>query len=100
MALVVLAAASLHTDAAARLKIGFVYLGPISDLGWTYQHEVGRRAVVAAFGERVDTTYLENVPEGPDAERFIEQLAHRPSAHLRRLVRLHGSGHQGRGQIS
>jgi basic membrane protein A and related proteins len=75
VALVVLAAASLHTDAAARLKIGFVYLGPIGDLGWTYQHEVGRRAVVAAFGERVETTYLENVPEGPDAERFIEQLA-------------------------
>jgi basic membrane protein A and related proteins len=67
--------AAFHGNAAGRLKIGFVYLGPIGDLGWTYQHEVGRRAVVAAFGDRVETTYLENVPEGPDAERSIEQLA-------------------------
>jgi basic membrane protein A and related proteins len=67
--------ASLQSDAAGKLKIGFVYLGPIGDLGWTYQHEVGRRAVVAAFGDRIETTYLENVAEGPDSERAIEQLA-------------------------
>ncbi len=73
--LLAIAAATLQTGAAGKLKIGFVYLGPIGDLGWTYQHEVGRRAVVAAFGDRVETTYLENVPEGPDAERSIEQLA-------------------------
>jgi basic membrane protein A and related proteins len=66
---------SLQSDAAGKLKIGFVYLGPVGDLGWTYQHDVGRRAVVAAFGDRVETTYLENVAEGPDAERAIEQLA-------------------------
>ena len=75
LALVALAAAAFHGSAAGKLKIGFVYLGPIGDLGWTYQHEVGRRAVVAAFGDRIETTYLENVPEGPDAERSIEQLA-------------------------
>ena len=75
MALLTIAAATLQTGAAGKLKIGFVYLGPIGDFGWTYQHEVGRRAVVAAFGDRVETTYLENVPEGPDAERSIEQLA-------------------------
>src|SRR5262249_27550305 len=75
VALVVFSAATLQTGAAGKLKIGFVYLGPIGDLGWTYQHEVGRRAVVAAFGDRIETTYLESVPEGPDAERSIEQLA-------------------------
>jgi basic membrane protein A and related proteins len=75
VALVVFSSATIHTGAAGKLKIAFVYLGPIGDLGWTYQHEVGRRAVVAAFGDRVETTYLENVPEGPDAERAIEQLA-------------------------
>lgn len=68
-------AATLQTYAAGKLKIGFVYLGPIGDFGWTFQHEVGRRALLAAFGDRIDTTYLENVPEGPDAERSIEQLA-------------------------
>jgi basic membrane protein A and related proteins len=75
LAIFAIAAATMQTGAAGKLKIGFVYLGPIGDLGWTYQHEVGRRAVVAAFGDQVETTYLENVPEGPDAERSIEQLA-------------------------
>jgi basic membrane protein A and related proteins len=74
-AVLVVACATFKTHAADKLKIGFVYLGPIGDLGWTYQHDVGRRALLAAFGDRVDTTYLENVPEGPDAERSIEQLA-------------------------
>lgn len=75
VALVAIAAATLQTHAAGKLKVGFVYLGPIGDLGWTFQHEVGRRAIVAAFGDRIETTYLENVPEGPDAERAIEQFA-------------------------
>jgi len=59
---------------ADKLKVGFVYLGPIGDMGWTYQHEVGRRGLVKDMGDKVETTYLENVPEGPDAERSIEQL--------------------------
>jgi len=60
--------------AADKLKVGFIYLGPIGDLGWTYQHELARQAVVKEFGDKIETTYLENVPEGPDAERAIEQL--------------------------
>src|SRR5579871_6501465 len=61
-------------NAADKLKVGFVYLGPIGDFGWTYQHEVARQSVVKSVGDQIDTTYLENVPEGPDAERSIEQL--------------------------
>jgi basic membrane protein A and related proteins len=61
-------------SAADKLKVGFVYLGPIGDMGWTYQHEVGRQGLVKTVGSQIDTTYLENVPEGPDAERSIEQL--------------------------
>ena len=61
--------------AADKLKIGFVYVGPIGDLGYTYQHEVGRQALQKALDDKVETTYLENVPEGADAERAIEQLA-------------------------
>jgi basic membrane protein A and related proteins len=60
--------------AAEKLKVGFIYLGPIGDLGWTYQHELARQAVVKEFGDKVETTFLENVAEGPDAERSIEQL--------------------------
>jgi basic membrane protein A and related proteins len=74
-AVLALAAVTFHAHAADKLKIGFVYLGPVGDLGWTFQHDVGRKALVAALGDKIDTTYLENVPEGPDAERSIEQLA-------------------------
>src|SRR6266849_1779968 len=67
--------ASLFSASAAdKLKVGFIYLGPIGDLGWTYQHELARQAVVKEFGDKIETTFLENVPEGPDAERAIEQL--------------------------
>ncbi|WP_199763131.1 BMP family ABC transporter substrate-binding protein [Bradyrhizobium guangdongense] len=61
-------------SAADKLKIGFIYVGPIGDLGWTYQHDLGRQALVKELGDKIETTYLENVPEGPDAERSIEQL--------------------------
>jgi simple sugar transport system substrate-binding protein len=61
-------------SAADKLKVGFIYLGPIGDLGWTYQHDLARQALVKELGDQIETTYLENVPEGPDAERSIEQL--------------------------
>ena len=60
--------------AADKLKIGFVYVGPIGDLGYTYQHEVGRQALQKALNDKVETTYLENVPEGADAERASSNL--------------------------
>jgi basic membrane protein A len=61
-------------SAQQKLKIGFIYVGPIGDMGWSYQHEVARRAIVDEFKDKIDTTFLENVNEGPDAERSIEQL--------------------------
>lgn len=61
--------------AATPLKIGFVYSGPVADVGWTHQHDLGRRLVEKEFGARVQTVYVENVPESPDAERVIRQLA-------------------------
>src|SRR6202166_2809636 len=70
------AGASLFgASAADKLKVGFIYLGPVGDFGWTYQHELARQALVKEFGDKIETTYLENVSEGPDAERSIEQLA-------------------------
>src|SRR5919107_2766373 len=56
-------------------KVGFVYVSPIGDAGWTYQHELGRRAVDAALGAAVKISHVENVPEGADAERVIRRLA-------------------------
>lgn len=59
-----------------KVKACFVYVGPVGDGGWTYQHDQGRQAVQAEFGDRVDaSTYQENVPEGADAERVLTQMA-------------------------
>jgi basic membrane protein A len=76
-ATVVLAVAGALTGASAqeKLKVGFIYVGPVGDMGWTYQHEVARRALMEQFEDKIDTSFLENVNEGPDAERSIEQLA-------------------------
>jgi basic membrane protein A and related proteins len=61
--------------AADKLKVGFIYVGPVGDFGWTYQHDVARKDIDKALGDKVETTFIENVPEGPDAERAIEGLA-------------------------
>ena len=61
--------------AVAPLKVGFVYVAPITDAGWVRQHESGRQAVEAALGAKVQTTYVADVPEGADAERVIRDLA-------------------------
>jgi simple sugar transport system substrate-binding protein len=76
VAAAILAASAVLGGASAqqKLKIGFIYVGPIGDMGWSYQHEVARRALMDQFKDKIDTTFLENVNEGPDAERSIEQL--------------------------
>lgn len=57
------------------LKAGFVYVAPITEAGWVRQHEEGRKAVQAALGAKVQTSFVENVAEGADAERVIRDLA-------------------------
>jgi len=70
-----LALGATAANAADPLKVAFVYVGPIGDHGWSYQHDQGRLAVEKAFGDKVKTTYVESVPEGADAERVIRRLA-------------------------
>ena len=60
---------------ADKLKVGFIYVGPIGDHGWTYMHDKGRLAVEKAFGDKVETVYLENVKYGPDSERAMRAMA-------------------------
>ncbi len=57
------------------LKVGFVYVGPVGDFGWSYQHDQGRQAIEKQFADKVVTTYVESVKEGADTERVINQLA-------------------------
>ena len=67
--------AMLSASAADPLKVGFVYIGPIGDHGWTYQHEQGRQMLIKEMGDKVTTSFVENVPEGADAERVIRNMA-------------------------
>jgi basic membrane protein A and related proteins len=63
--------------AADPLGIGYIYVGPVEDFGWTHAHDVGRKAVEAELGDQVKTTFVESVKEGPDAERVIAELANK-----------------------
>jgi simple sugar transport system substrate-binding protein len=68
-------AAVASAPKAEPLKAAWVYVGPIGDAGWTFAHDLGRKAVEAEYGDKIKTTFVEKVPEGPDAERVIRDLA-------------------------
>ncbi len=74
-ALAMSAFAATSAMAADKTKACFVYVGSIGDFGWTYQHNQGRKELEKHFGDKVETSYVENVKEGPDAERAIERFA-------------------------
>ncbi|MDF2371541.1 MAG: BMP family ABC transporter substrate-binding protein [Rhizobiaceae bacterium] len=71
---ILLAAGLATTGHAADLKMGFILPSPAADVGWAKQLDLGREAVEAAFGDRVETTMVESVPEGPDAARVMNQM--------------------------
>ncbi|MCB1497606.1 MAG: BMP family ABC transporter substrate-binding protein [Bauldia sp.] len=71
----VIAIATGSAGAADKLKACWVYVGPHNDGGYSEGHDKGRQMVEKELGDKVETTYVENVPEGPDAERAIERLA-------------------------
>lgn len=69
-------AATSAVATGKKFKVAFVYVGPIGDGGWTFAHEQGRLALNKTFGDKIETSYIENVPENPaDAERVITELA-------------------------
>ncbi|WP_242332979.1 MULTISPECIES: BMP family ABC transporter substrate-binding protein [Anaeromyxobacter] len=68
------APAAAPTAKAEPLKAAFVYVGPVGDSGWSFSHDLGRKNALAKFGDKVTTTFVEKVPEGPDAERVIRDL--------------------------
>src|SRR3954467_4408182 len=71
------AATLLATSAIAAdpVKVGFIYVSPVGDAGWSYQHDQGRKAMEKALGAQVSTVVVESVAEGADAERVIRDLA-------------------------
>lgn len=69
------APAAAPAPAPAPFKAAWVYVGPVGDAGWTYAHDLGRKAVEAEFGAKVQTSFVEKVPEGADAERVFRDLA-------------------------
>ena len=62
-------------SSAAPLKVGYIYIGPPGDHGWTYEHDQGRKYSVNKLGDKISTNYLENIPENADAVRAIRKLA-------------------------
>ena len=72
------AAAPAAAPAAAKaepLKIAFAYVGPVGDGGWTFAHDNARKALEKEFGDKIVTSFVENVPESADAERVIRDMA-------------------------
>ena len=69
-----LAGGAAFADGHDPFQVGFVYVGPVADFGWTYEHDQGRLAVEEAYGDQVETVYVESVPEGADAERVMTQM--------------------------
>ena len=57
------------------MKIAFAYVGPVGDGGWTFAHDLGRKEAEKEFGDRIKTSFVENVPESADAERVIRDMA-------------------------
>ena len=74
------AAAPAAAPAAAaatgdKLKIAFMYVSPIGDGGWTFQHDLGRKAIQEKFADKIETSFVESVPESADAERVMRDMA-------------------------
>ena len=68
-------AAAASAPKAEPLKIAFAYVGPVGDGGWTFAHDNGRKALEKEFGDKIKTSFVENVPESADAERVIRDMA-------------------------
>src|SRR5580765_111130 len=69
------APAAAASAPAAPLKVAFAYLGPAGDHGWTYAHDQAVKAVQKEFGDKIVTSFVENVPESADAERVFRDMA-------------------------
>jgi len=74
-ALAVAASLPLSAFAQEPAKLGFVYVSPIGDAGWTFQHDEGRKEMEKTLGSKVQSRYVESVAEGADAERVIREFA-------------------------
>lgn len=68
-------AASAPAPKPEPLKIAFAYVGPVGDGGWSFAHDNGRKALEKEFGDKIKTSFVENVPESADAERVIRDMA-------------------------
>ncbi|RLQ88225.1 BMP family ABC transporter substrate-binding protein [Notoacmeibacter ruber] len=74
-AALILATAGGASAQMDKVKACFIYVGPVGDFGWSYQHDQGRQQLEEQLGDKVETAFLESVPEGADAERAIERFA-------------------------
>src|SRR3990167_10515571 len=67
-------ASAAEAPKPAPLKVAFAYIGPVGDGGWTFAHDNGRKALEAELGDKIVTSFVENVPESADAQRVIPDM--------------------------
>src|SRR4051812_16160931 len=67
-------AAAAPPPPPAKLKVAFAYVGPVGDGGWTFAHDNARKAVQQEFGDKIETSFVEKVPESADAERVMRDM--------------------------
>ncbi|HZV93951.1 MAG TPA: BMP family ABC transporter substrate-binding protein, partial [Caldimonas sp.] len=70
-----MSASAPATAASGPLKVAFAYVGPVGDGGWTFAQDNARKALQAALGDKIQTSFVEKVPEGADAERVFRDMA-------------------------
>ena len=67
-------ASAAAAPAPAKLKVAFAYVGPVGDGGWTFAHDNARKALEKELGDKIETSFVENVPEAADAERVFRDM--------------------------
>ena len=67
----------IGSASAQKAKIGVIYPSPIGEVGWSHEIDVGRQAIADKLGDKVEFIKAENIPEGPDAQRIMNQMASR-----------------------
>ena len=76
------APAAAPAPASGPLKAAWIYVGPVGSAGWSFAHDQGRKAVEAEFGDKVQTSFIESVPEGADTERVLREHTRIPAEDL------------------
>ena len=72
--IVFLSISTIYVNAGDKLKVGFIYASPVGDIGWSAELDEARKTMEEEFGDKIETSFVENIPEGQDAARIMNQM--------------------------